>query len=216
LITFQIWTEGNPRYAEVCEFARTVYMDRLEARLTSFPEVFAVAQHEGEVVGCFGLSSGDRKNPLFLETHLDFNILEFLSGGELDDRKYIGELGTRAVAIEHIKGSLESLGTLISVGLSATITLHAHELGFQYLVFTATRSIRLIARRLDSELTLLGEPDFSGRDQAFLENWKNFIKVPQQCYGVSVKQAVPGCQRRLRILEERSGFQFALSALEML
>jgi hypothetical protein len=210
MITLKISQAGDDMYNRICEFARNVYVNRHSVILENFPEIFAVAQNEKAIIGCFGLKRACEAKKLLLETYLDFDVLEMMSGKKCG-RECLAEMGTRAVDIksDNIKdNSVTSI--FVSLALSISLITRAEQIGLEYLVFTATASIRKMAQILNVQLFNFGVPDLSRKDKDFLENWKTFFSIRYKCYGIIINEAINGCKQNIEDLNKKYGYQFFL------
>jgi hypothetical protein len=59
---------------------------------------------------------------------------------------------------------------------------------------TGNRTVVALAAALGTAFAQLGVPDPSSRDERFKENWKEFFRIRQRCYGFKVSDAIPGCE----------------------
>lgn len=183
-------------YPEVSRFAREGYARELGATIRAEPDVFAYAQHEADIVGCFGLYRAREHEPLLLETYVP-DAFERMCGDRTVERHLCAEIGTRAVI-----PTLGFRGTDISLGLSACLLIHAKAQKIAYLGFTSNRTALSLAKMLGIEVVHLGEPDLSDQNEDFRKNWRRFFRIKQYCFGFRL-ESVAGCLAALERLESR-------------
>lgn len=140
---------ASPRRAEAEAFIAGVFARRYGARVSSFaPDLLLIEQH-GRIVAATGWR-GAGAEPLFLERYLDEPVEDavsrFAAGGVA--RARIAEVGN--LAAEKNGGSLH-----VIVALAGRLAA----LGYEWVVFTATRELAGIFARLGLPLLALAKAD---------------------------------------------------------
>lgn len=193
MLNFSVCEQGSDLYNRVSSFASSIYEKRHSVYLESFPEIFCHASVNEKIIGCVGISLGENRDKLLLETYLPYDVLDLLSNGN-SSRKHFGEIGTRAVDDDYVRdNNISSIE--ISSAITAELIIHAYQKNLHYLVFTTNRSIRIVAKTLNAKLFDLGKPDLTKKSPEFQEKWKNFFNVPQFCFGIDTAQAIEGSLR---------------------
>ncbi|HEX8993631.1 MAG TPA: thermostable hemolysin [Candidatus Paceibacterota bacterium] len=188
-------------YRAASQFAKEVYGQRLHAMIAGTPDVFAYARYGTSLVGCVGLYHADASRQVLLETYAP-DALSTISGSPNTDRRLLGELGTRAV---RLPDDIRERNADISLAITATVVSIAYLSNIRYLVLTSNRTASLIAQELGIELIRLCEPDISHLDKEFQDNWKEYFRVKQYCFGCALTTPA-GCRRTLAHLEMKGIF----------
>ncbi|MEK7639096.1 MAG: thermostable hemolysin [Patescibacteria group bacterium] len=214
LLSFHKCAVGDSTHQQVCEFAAAGYKSRYGVDLEIFPDIFIYAMIPNEkVVGCFGACFGSHHTRLTTEWYVSEQDLSAFVGSPISTfpREKLCEIGTRVV---NVPPGTSTNSVRISVAMSAALLLHLYEKGSRFSLFTADRSVRVIAKQLCIDLVQFGTPDLSSRDSSYLAQWHSYFEVPRECFGFDLKQAVRGCYRMCHELR-RLGFVFdpALLAL---
>lgn len=172
---------GTPRYDEVRLFAQTTYLDLFQARIDPRPRLFVYASDSRTIVGCFGLYVAHDDTPLLFETYVP-DACRRITGD--DDRSSLAELGTKIVRPPH---DLRAHSQDISIAMTARLIIEAHRIGVRYVGFTTNRLVRRVTDRLGFELIELGAPSLDGKDDAFKQNWREYFRRPQYCFGFVIR-----------------------------
>ncbi|MDR3571494.1 MAG: thermostable hemolysin [Candidatus Pacebacteria bacterium] len=193
----ELTTPGTALYGKVADFACQRYVERIFALTPARPDAFAYAAslHSGVIFGCLGLHKAKEKESLLIEKYVP-NVFERIAG-EIPERKACAELGTRAVLPYRDISTTE-----LSLGLSAVLLLHAHRQGLRYFGFTSIRTVRHLAGQLRLDLITFGKPELSGFDGEFRENWREFFRIRQCCFGFQL-HTIDGCAQILECLERK-------------
>lgn len=195
MIIMETITPHDVRYAEISDFARNIYRKQLQVDITAKPAVFTCALEEGVPVGCFGLYRAETNAPLLIEQYIP-RVFERLSGNKRVPRSQCAELGTRVVTKNHTTTSLN-----VSLALIATLLIYAHKQGIRKVAFTTNKRVRFLADELKIPLLEFGAPSLEKMDQTFIQNWSQFFKIAQRCYGFPIEN-VSGCYNTLIALED--------------
>ena len=134
----------SPRREEVEAFIRNVFAQRHDAHVARFaPDLFllerpGVSEKTERIVAAAGWRCA-ASGPLFLETYLDDPV-----------QKHIGGLAGQAVAREHIAevGNLASASPGGGARMILALAGHLDSLGYEWVVFTATRELIAIFTKL--------------------------------------------------------------------
>ena len=138
-----------PRRAEAEAFIRHVFAQRYGARIGSLAPQLVLFEEAGRVVAATGWRAAD-KEPLFLENYLDRPIDETMAA--LSAHSVARE---RIVEVGHL--AAEKPGSSLHVIL--TLARHFDRMGFEWVVFTATRELVGIFTRLGLPLLALAPAD---------------------------------------------------------
>lgn len=190
---------GSAAYARVSDFAKAIYAKRLRSDTAAAPDVFAYALHGVNIVGCLGLNRADKRAPLFFELCDPPGACERLTGKTPPDRREVGELGSRAVALPDGAGVRSSD---VSIALTGALVCFARESGIRYLGFVTNRLVRSITDALGFELVSLGQPDFSQQNETFKENMRGFLETKQVCMGFEM-HSLAQCRQALQDFSQR-------------
>lgn len=183
-------------YLEIAKFARGVYLEKFEAKISPSPDVFAYASFQERIVGCLGLYRALETKLVLVERYVP-DAFARISGEEHVDRSLCAEIGTRAVV--QVAGFHSGD---VSVALAASLIAHAKSLGVRYFGLTSNRTVSLVVRALGIDLIKLGEPNLANLDQEFRENWRIYFEVKQFCFGMQV-ESTDGCFVALSDLKGR-------------
>lgn len=190
-------------YAEISRFASEVYGKRLNVPLCAAPDVFACARLDGRIVGCFGLYRAATREKLLIERYVP-DAFARISGNESVERRICAEIGTRAVTAISQFSSRK-----VSLALSASLILYAHQYGISYIGFTSNRTAVALTHALGFSVTTLGSPDVSRLEPEFVAAWRAFFRIKQYCFGFKVTSPA-GCIAALESLA-RDGISCDLS-----
>ncbi len=186
MINLGIAKKESRKHNEVCNFAHQTYLERLGIELTAFPNAIIYAEEKEKIIGSFGLTPGNDKNPLLVETYFNFNLLEYLSMGRIkEDRSVFGEIGTLATA--------KDTKTYISLLLCAAMVVWSKQQKYKFLAMTTTKVIQRMAKPLGINLISIGEPDLTNKDEDFQKKWEKYFGLKPSTIGVNTEQAFPGC-----------------------
>ena len=137
-LTIRHTVAGSRRRDEVEEFIRATFKSRFGAEVTSFaPNLMALELHDRVVAAAGWRCAADE--PLFLETYLDVPVEAALAklAGHPVERARIVEVGNLAAA--RAGGSIDVI---------LALSRHLDRLGYEWVVFTATRELIGIFRKL--------------------------------------------------------------------
>lgn len=179
-------------HQNVCEFAAVEYWKRYSIDLSVFPDIFIYVTIDDIIIGCFGAYRGSIHNRLTTEWYVSEDDLSSFIGESITrfPRSKLAEIGTRAV---NLPTGTQTSSTRVSVAMSAALLLCLFEQGERFSLFTADRSVQVIAKQLNVRLTRFGKPDLSNRDNQYQELWKNYFEIPRECFGLDLQQAATGC-----------------------
>ena len=207
IISFQMSAAGDAIFQHICRFAAAEYQSRYGISLDTFPDMFVYGTTpSGEIVACFGASWGSNHRRLTTEWYVPEEALATYIGSPLSTfpRAKLCEIGTRVV---NLPAGCNTNSVRTSVAMSAALLLHLYKEGGQFSLFTADRSVQVIAKQLKVDLMQFGAPDLSRRDAAYVKRWQPYFDVPRGCYGFNLAQAAAGCSDMCGQLTE-SGFVF--------
>lgn len=186
-------------YGDVCAFARRGYEERYGITLELYPDAFVYALLQNRIVGCFGGYSGSIHRPLTTEWYVSGDDLTKCAKGPIDrfPRSKLFEIGTRVV---NLPPGSETNNARISLAMSAALLTYLHNQGGLLALFTADRSVALIARQLRVSLARLGKPSLARRDAVYQEKWRTYFDVPRECFALDLEQASHGCHDMCELL----------------
>ena len=213
IISFQMSAADDAIFQHICRFAAAEYQSRYGISLDTFPDMFVYGTTPSdEIVACFGASWGSNHRRLTTEWYVPEEALATYIGSPLSTfpRAKLCEIGTRVVNLPAGCGT-NSVRT--SVAMSAALLLHLHKEGGQFSLFTADRSVQVIAKQLRVNLMQFGAPDLSRRDAAYIKRWQPYFDIPRGCYGFDLAQAAAGCSEVCEQLSQ-SGFGFDSSLFD--
>lgn len=129
---------GSPQRAEVERFIHAVYKKHYNADITGFAPNLMVLRRGDRIVAAAGWRCA-ADNELFLERYLDKPVEAAVAGlaGHPVDRHRIVEVGNLAAG--RVGGSVDVI---------LALARHLDELGYEWVVFTATRELIGIFRKL--------------------------------------------------------------------
>jgi hypothetical protein len=141
--------EDSPRRGEIEAFIREVFARHYDARVTAFAPHLLAYEQQGRVVAAAGWRDASRE-PLFLEHYLDSPIEVLLT-----------HLFDRSVARERIVevGNLASEKPGGSLDIILDLAARLDRLGYEWVVFTATRELIGMFARLGLPLLVLNKAD---------------------------------------------------------
>lgn len=140
---------GSPRRKDAESFVRSAFKNRYQAEVSSFaPNLMLLEQGERTIAVTGWRCAGDER--LFLECYLDAPIESAVArlAGQPVCRQKIVEVGN--LAAEKAGGSIDVVLTLAN---------HLNQLGYEWVVFTATRELIGIFRKLGLPLLALAPAD---------------------------------------------------------
>lgn len=143
--------DRQPVYAESCTYVADRFRRQYGAEVTHFMPWLLNLQCLGGISAVVGMKPAviqNQANPLFLEHYLDQPVEKSLQAatGQQVAREHIVEIG-------NLVASQRGASQLIFLLMTASLRVA----GFQWMVFTATRTLRNTLERLDFPLTDLGE-----------------------------------------------------------
>ena len=140
---------GSPRRQDAEDFVRRAFRQRYQATVSSFaPNLMLLEQGERTVAVTGWRCAGDER--LFLECYLDTPVEEAVArlAGHTVRRERIVEVGN--LAADKAGGSID---------IVLTLARHLNALGYEWVVFTATRELIGIFRKLGLSLLALAPAD---------------------------------------------------------
>lgn len=140
---------GSPRRAVAESFIRGVFARRYGARVTAFAPNLLLLEQAGRVIAATGWRAAS-DDSLFLERYLDRPI-----------ERAMAELADQPVSRERIVevGNLAAEKSGSSVHIILKLAEFLHGLGYEWVVFTATRELIGIFSRLGLPLLALAPAD---------------------------------------------------------
>lgn len=157
----------SPLRGDVEAFIRKVFVRHYGARVSSFaPNLMMLQQQGGRIVAATGWRSA-QSAPLFLENYLDDPIEQLLS-----------QLASQPVAREHIVevGNLAAEMPGGSPQVIMALASHLNQLGYDWVVFTATCELIRIFTRLGLPLLALAKADPSRLGEA-ASDWGRYYET---------------------------------------
>ena len=198
MLRYQFAYPETDTYREVQDFARFIYGERHGITNDPRPRLFVALERDGQIVGCFGLygrkGSEDR---LFSETWLNQTQRATLAALCIGELTSLCEFGTRCVDRSALRGTGVSV-TDVSVILTAHLVCAAQRNGFRHALFTGNRTTEKITDRVGIHVNQLGNPDFSLKDDAFMEEWASMFKPTNICCHFSIAQCYAAAFATLR------------------
>ena len=180
-------------YNFLCDFARTNYWNRLRAKIELFPEYFVYVQDNFNLLGCVGLTPGDVRNPLLVETYFDFDLLNFLSENNNNiKRSEFAEIGTLSIVKNNYR---------ITIILVAGVILLAYKKQIKYVALTAHKTIQRLSVPLKINIINIGKPSLNKKDAFFKKNWEKYFRINPDSIGFSINQAITGSLEVLKKFE---------------
>ena len=154
---------ASPRRAEIESFIRSVFSRHYGADVRAFAPQLMLVETEQELVAAAGWRSA-KDSPLFLENYLDQPIEQAMAelADQPADRSRIVEVGH--LAADRNGGSLH-----VILALAA----HLQQLGYEWVVFTATQELIGIFARLGLPLLAIAKAD-PGRLGAAARDWGSY------------------------------------------
>lgn len=156
---------GSPRRKDAETFVRGAFKARYQAEVSSFaPNLMLLEQGERTVAVTGWRCAGDER--LFLECYLDEpieNAVERLAGQPVRREKIV-EVGN--LAAERAGGSVDVI---------LTLGRHLDQLGYEWVVFTATRELIGIFRKLGLPLLALAPADPSRLPEP-VDDWGSYYE----------------------------------------
>lgn len=129
---------GSHRRDEVEEFVRATFKSRFDAELTCFAPNLMALERDDRIVAAAGWRCA-ADAPLFLESYLDAPV-------ETAVAKLAGHPVERSRIVE--VGNLAAARAGASVDVILALSRHLDRLGYEWVVFTATRELIGIFRKL--------------------------------------------------------------------
>jgi hypothetical protein len=145
---FTVIEPANPlERRELEDFVARRFLEAYDARVTHFCQHLAgLRGAEGTLQGAAGYTAAGAQR-LFLEHYLDAPAEALLSraSGRRVDRNWIAEVGNLAAAPGVVRSFIPALGA------------HLHQVGYRWVVFTATRELHNAFRRMGLEPLVLAQ-----------------------------------------------------------
>ena len=154
---------GSPRRQDAEDFVRRAFRQRYQATVSSFAPNLLLLEQDGRTVAVSGWRcAGDER--LFLECYLDAPVEDAVArlAGHAVHRERIVEVGN--LASERAGGSIDVI---------LTLARHLQQLGYEWVVFTATRELIGIFRKLGLPLLALAPAD-PGRLPEPADDWGSY------------------------------------------
>lgn len=140
----------SPGRSSAEAFVAEVFRDHYGATVRSFmPTLLAVSDSQGRIAGVLGCRAAS-EDRLFIEQYLDASIEQVLQA-----QAGIAALRSQIVEV----GNLASRQAGAARRLFCELTRYLHERGIEWVVFSGTREVRSIFRRLSLPLVRLGDAD---------------------------------------------------------
>jgi hypothetical protein len=138
-------TVGSPRRAEAEAFIRDIFAQHYNAEVPAFAPNLMMIETEQRIIAATGWRCAGSE-PLYLENYLDIPIEAAMArlAGQPVQREHIVEVGNLATS---------KAGASLDVIL--TLAAHLDQLGYKWVVFTATRTLVGIFSRLRLPLLAL-------------------------------------------------------------
>ena len=165
---------------ELENFIFNAYQKSFDARLKSFlPNLVASSDADDYICAAFGYSVA-AENRLFLESYLDQPIDRLLSKKlhQNIQRKHIVEVGNLVIG-----------ETADSVGFLRDIANYLQGLGYEWIVCTATRCLRLLFLRAGARPISIGNALMT-RVQDEGTNWGNYYVTAPEILAGNVRQSI--------------------------
>jgi hypothetical protein len=143
-----LYSMHAPGRRAIEHFIREVYADRYEARLQSFAPLLVALEAEGVILAAAGYRPATQ--PLFLERYLHAPVDTVLRAMTPD-----APPRTRIVEVGHLAAMRAGAGRVLMPLLGA----HLADLGFEWVVSTATAELRNLFARMGLEPLVLGVAD---------------------------------------------------------
>ncbi len=180
---------ASPRRPETEAFIRDVFARRYGATVNSFAPQLVLFEENGRPIAATGWRAADGQ-PLFLERYLDRPIEQVMAGlaGQPVERARIVEVGNLAA---------DKAGSSIHIVMSLAADLH--RLGFEWVVFTATRELIGIFARLGLPLLALAPAD-PARLGAEAADWGTYYETQPVVVAGRIRL---GLERSGRLVERR-------------
>ncbi len=160
-------------------FIRQRFWDQYQARVTAFAPQLVWLEHEGQPVAAAGWRGADSE-ALFLEAYLDRPIEQALA-----------RLTRRSVQRQRIVevGHLVARKPGGSVHVICTLARHLDRLGYEWVVFTATRELLGIFTRLGLPLLALAAADPARLGEA-AQAWGRYYDTRPVVVAGRIRQAL--------------------------
>ena len=142
--------DEQTRRSEVEQFIQGIYKESYQANIdVRYPTLMSIQDEHSNLLAALGMRDAGRER-LFLERYLDLPIEDalFQATGEKVSRSQIVEVG-----------NLASLGTGAAQYLYLAFHAYAFELGYRYVVVTATTPLKITFRHMKLHAYHLGEAD---------------------------------------------------------
>jgi hypothetical protein len=162
-LTVKHTVAGSPHRQDAEHFVRQAFRNHYQAEVSSFAPNLMLLEQAGRTVAVTGWRcAGDER--LFLECYLDTPVEDAVArlAGHPVQRGRIVEVGN--LASERAGGSIDVVLTLAH---------HLHQLGYEWVVFTATRELIGIFRKLGLPLLALAPAD-PGRLPEPADDWGSY------------------------------------------
>ena len=176
---------GSPRREETESFIQTIFARHHDADVTSFaPNLLLLEQHE-RIVAATGWRAAEAE-ALFLERYLDQPIEQAMA--QLANQRVRRE---RIVEVGHL--AAEKPGGTVQVVLALAAELD--RLGYEWVVFTATRELISIFNRLGLPLLALAPADPARLGEA-ASTWGRYYDTQPVVVAGRIRMALERSRRR--------------------
>jgi hypothetical protein len=172
--------DAHTRREEVEQFICSIYKESYGASIdVRYPTLMSIQDEHGTLLAAMGLRDAGRER-LFLENYLDMPIEQAIAQatGDTVDRSQIVEVG-----------NLASLGSGAAQYLYLAFHAYAFELGYRYVVVTATTPLKLTFRRMKIETFHLADAD-PARLIDGGASWGNYYATEPQVITGNIRQGL--------------------------
>jgi hypothetical protein len=172
--------DAHTRRPEVEQFICDIYKQSYDATIdVRYPTLMSIQDEQGTLLAAMGLRDAGRER-LFLETYLDVPVEEaiFRATGEKVERSQIVEVG-----------NLASLGSGAAQYLYLAFHAYAFELGYRYVVVTATTPLKTTFRRMKIETFHLVDADASRLIDGGV-SWGSYYATEPQVITGNIRQGL--------------------------
>ena len=184
---------GDRQRREFEAYVSKVFRHAYDARVSKFmPELLGIRDAGGELVGTLGIRRAN-DGPLFLEQYLDRPVDVALS-------EALAAFGTRIT-----RDMLVEVGNLAATHAGGTrwliiaLTAYLQGAGYDWVVFTATPSLRNSFRKLGLRMIPLGEASLEQLPEADRAAWGRYYDGGPQVIAVNVHHTYGVLERELRL-----------------
>lgn len=175
-----ITSDEQTRRGEVEQFICDIYKQSYNANIdVRYPTLMSIQDEKGALLAAMGLRDAGRER-LFLETYLDMPVEEAIyhATGDRVSRSQIVEVG-----------NLASLGSGAAQYLYLAFHAYAFELGYRYVVVTATTPLKLTFRRMKIETFHLSDAN----PERLLDggaSWGSYYQTEPQVITGNIRQGL--------------------------